>query len=576
MSGDPRTNPNPRVDIPLEGRAAYALDSKLRIAAFAVILITGFFRAWVGRYSISPDGMSYLDLGDAFFHRRWFDAINGLWSPLYAGLVGAALFLVNPSRALEFPVAHAVNFLIYGAAFLCFEFFLRSLSQDLRHGCPGSSDADGWSLSERSLFAIGYAVFLWTSLEVITVWAVSPDLCVAAFVYLIAGLLLRLRHGGSLRLSVILGVVLGLAYLTKAVMFPLGFSAILLGFGVVPRPRRLPYLLAVTLCFLAVCSPWVVALSRVKGRFTFGDAGSLNYSALVSPGGGVINWQGDPPASGTPAHPTRIVHENPPIYEFSSPIGGTYPPSYDPSYWNEGRTWTFDARAQLTVVKQHLLMYAGLLLRDQSGLLVAALALILAGGVATRGALWRNWFLLALCFAALGLYMLVHVEVRYVGAYVAVFWTTMLFGIRLSNAEGQRRMAEYLALAVVVTILLSVADGTVRAIRDGGPYSALDQVTVADNLEQMGLRPGDHIAVVGDGNWSYWARLGKYKIVSTIMSPDAPAFWAEKPEQKEAVYRVFATTGARALVTTQPPPSDAGDGWRQVGVSGYYVRWLPQ
>jgi len=116
--------------------------------------------------------MSYLDLGDAAFHRRWFDSINGLWSPLYAWLLGAAMFVVKPSRAWEFPVAHAVNFLIYVSAFLCFEFLLRTLVQDLRDGRLSNG---GVAFSERALYALGYALFLWTSLDVITVWTLSPD-----------------------------------------------------------------------------------------------------------------------------------------------------------------------------------------------------------------------------------------------------------------------------------------------------------------------------------------------------------------------------------------------------------------
>ncbi len=257
-------------------------------------------------------------------------------------------------------------------------------------------------------------------------------------------------------------------------------------------------------------------------------------------------------------------------------MGGTYPPSYDPSYWNEGRRWTFDLRAQLSVIKEHLLMYAALMLRDQSGLLAAALAFTLAGGIATRKALWRNWPLFTMCFVAMSLYMLVHVELRYVGAYVAVFWMAVLFGVRLTNSGGQRTMAEYVALAVVVTILLSVADGTVRAVRDGGPYSALDQIIVADDLENMGLRAGERVAVLGDGNWSYWAHSCKLKIVSTIMSADAPAFWAETAEQREQVYRLFASTGARAVVTMKPQAADVGAGWQKIGASDYYMRWLSQ
>jgi hypothetical protein len=574
MKTDLQTGENALAEIPREAKTVSSPDSKLRFLALAIVIIVGFVRVWVGRYSISPDGICYLDQGDAFFHGKLSYAINGLWSPLYSWLLGAALFVAKPSRWWEFPVAHLVNFLIYLATLLCFEFFLRSLWQDVRWNLPPIDTPNIQSLSKNSLFAIGYAVFLWTSLELITIWELSPDLAVAAFVYLIAGLLLRLRQDNSFKLYMLLGIVLGLAYLTKAVFFPLGFLFILVGLGLVPRQKYLAYLLLVTACFVAISAPWLVALSRAKGRFDFGDSGRLNYSALVSPGGRLLNWQGEPPGSGVPVHTTRKIHENPPVYEFAAPVGGTYPPSYDPSYWNEGREWTFDARRQLKVIEDHVLTYAELLLRSQSGLLAGALTLVLVRGMATRKSLLRNWPLFALCLAPMALYMLVHVEVRYVGAYLAVFWMAILFSIRLANSDSVRRMAELLAVAVVVTILLSVADGTMHAVRAGGPYSARDQITVADGLKKMGLHAGDHVAILGDGNWAYWARLGKLKIVSTIMSPDTPAFWAETLEQKEEVLRLLADTGAKAVVAAQVPASDAGNGWERIGVTENYVRWL--
>jgi 4-amino-4-deoxy-L-arabinose transferase-like glycosyltransferase len=582
-------------------RVAPFSEAALRFWALAVIVAVGLIRDWVGRYSMDPDGICYLDLGDAFFHRKWFDAVNGYWSPLYAWLLGSAMFVTKPTRQWEFPIVHVVNFIIYLAALAGFEFFLRSLLPGVasaRNEMTHAEDASGASpgaVSRMALLAIGYSLFLWTSLELISIWGVSPDLCVAGFVYVIAGLLLRIRRKGSLLLYLILGAVLGLAYLTKAVMFPLGFAFIAIGFFVVPRGRRLGYVLVTTLAFLGVSAPWLVALSRAKGRFDFGDSGHLNYSTLVSPGGRNLNWQGEPPGSGVPLHTTRQIHTNPPVYEFATPVGGTYPPSYDPSYWGEGRKVTIDVRAQLRVIKEHLLLYAGLLLRDQPGLLAVALALALAGGVATRKGILANWPLFLMAFAGCGLYMLVHVETRFVAAYVSIFWLAILAGIRFDissyatvntgsekagpNAKDPDRrgeLVEYLALAVVATILLSVADGTVRAVQAGGPYSAQDEIAVADRLNQDGLRPGDRVAVVGNGNWFYWARLGRFKIVSAIVGPDEPAFWEETSEQKEEIYRLFAGTGAKVVVTAGPLSAEGGSGWRRIGNTAYYLHALSQ
>jgi NADH:ubiquinone oxidoreductase subunit 6 (subunit J) len=588
---------NPVIEIPFAKKPARFSEARLRYWALAVIVATGLFRVWVGRYSMDPDGMCYLDLGDAFFHRKWFDAVNGYWSPLYSWLLGSAMFLAKPSRQWEFPLVHVVNLVIYLGALAGFEFFLRSLLPQGEPTRAASNETAGTgipALSRVSLLALAYSLFLWTSLELISIWGVSPDLCVAGFVYLIAGLLLRIRAKSSLSLYLFLGVVLGLAYLTKAVMFPLGFAVIGIGLFVVPRARRFRYLLVVGLTFLGVSAPWLVALSRAKGRFDFGDSGRLNYSALVSPGGRNLNWQGEPPGSGVPVHTTRQIHKNPALFEFATPVGGTYPPSYDPSYWDEGRRVTIDLRAQARVIKAHVLIYAGLLLRDQPGLLAVALALILAGGVATRNEILANWPLFLMCFAASGLYMLVHVETRFVGAYVCIFWLAILAGIRLdvsantsmnthtdksisdARPDSRSKLAEYLALAAVVTILLSVADGTVRAVRAGGPYSAQDQIEVADNLIHDGLRPGDRVAVVGDGNWAYWPRLGRFKIVSAIVPPDVQVFWDENQGQKEEVYRLFAGTGAKAVVTAGPLSAEAGSGWQRIGSSAYYVHSLVQ
>lgn len=589
------------VEIPSVKRAAPFSEATLRFWALAVIVATGLVRAWVGRYSMDPDGICYLDLGDAFFHRKWFDAVNGYWSPLYAWLLGWAMFLTKPTRQWEFPVVHVVGFIIYLAVFAGFEFFLRSLlprDPSARKEPAGPEDVSGAStaaFSRVALLALGYSLFLWTSLELIGVWGASPDLCVAGFVYLIAGLLLRIRRKGSLWLYLILGVVLGLAYLTKAVMFPLGFAFMAIGFFCVPPGKRLGYLLITTVGFLGVSAPWLVALSRAKGRFDFGDSGHLNYSALVSPGGRNLNWQGEPPGSGVPVHTTRQIHTNPPVYEFATPVGGTYPPSFDPSYWDEGRRVTIDVRAQMRVIKEHLLLYAGLLLRDQPGLLAVALALALAGGVATRRRIVANWPLFLMAFAACGLYMLVHVETRFVAAYVSIFWLAILAGIRLdtssyasasassdsarsayARSESRSNLVDYMALAAVVTILLSVADGTVRAVREGGPYSAQDQIAVADILTEGGMRPGDRVAVVGDGNWFYWPRLGRFKIVSAIIAVDAPTFWRETPAEKEDVYRLFAGTGAKVLVTAGPLSAEAGSGWRRIGTTAYYEHSLSQ
>jgi len=68
-------------------------------------------------------------------------------------------------------------------------------------------------------------------------------------------------------------------------------------------------------------------LSRSRQRFTFGDVGKLAFAITVDQIPQFF-WQGEK-GSGVPTHPVRQLLAHPHIFEFASPIGGTYPPAFD-------------------------------------------------------------------------------------------------------------------------------------------------------------------------------------------------------------------------------------------------------
>jgi len=195
--------------------------------------------------------------------------------------------------------------------------------------------------------------------------------------------------------------------------------------------------LVMALSFAVVAGPLVAELSRQKHRLTFGDSGRINYAMFVSPGGATRNWQGEPQFGITAVHPTRKLLSDPPVYEFAKPIGGTFPPWYDPSYWEEGRVPVLSLKAQVRVVIGHLLSYAELLLHQQNCLLAAWLALLMVARRNAIAELGKMWPLLLMCCAALGLYMLVHVETRFIGGYVAIFWLTLFSTFRVPSQLGR-------------------------------------------------------------------------------------------------------------------------------------------
>lgn len=66
-------------------------------------------QAWILRYAMISDRVSYLDIGDAYFRRDRKAAINDYWSPLYSWCLGLALYLARPSIWWEFVVVHIVK-----------------------------------------------------------------------------------------------------------------------------------------------------------------------------------------------------------------------------------------------------------------------------------------------------------------------------------------------------------------------------------------------------------------------------------------------------------------------------------
>jgi hypothetical protein len=466
---------------------------RLKQLGILVVLLFGLSRAWIGRFSMDADGISYLDLSDAFRRHDWHGFLNAYWSPLYPMLLEIGRMFLPASKPGELIAAHVVNFFIFVAALGCFEFFYRELRKSTVATVPCQGD-ESVHLPEWALWSVAHALFLWASLDLITVWSVCPDLCVSAFIYMIAGLLLRFRDDPSWKHALALGTVLGASYWAKAVMFPLAFVFMAIAlFSTRSLKLAAKRGLVMALFFAVVAGPLVAALSRQKHRLTFGDSGRINYAEFVSPGGSARNWNGDPQFGITALHPTRKLLSDPPVYEFAEPIGGTFPSWYDPSYWEEGRVPVFSLKAQVRVVIGHLLSYAELLLHQQNCLLAAGLALLMVARRNAIAGLGRMWPLLLMCCAALGLYMLVHVETRFIGGYVAIFWLTLFSSFCGPSHLG--RFSGYLLLAVSGAMLISVVDETARAAREGGPYSAMTNVVLSDRLDAMGLHAGDRIAI---------------------------------------------------------------------------------
>jgi hypothetical protein len=219
------------------------------------------------------------------------------------------------------------------------------------------------------------------------------------------------------------------------------------------------------------------------------------------------------------------------------------------------------------------------MLLDELGLLTGIGIFILWGGAPTRRAIISNWPVIAVALVSMGLYAVVLVRTSYVSASMALLFVAMLAGIRLPRNVQTSPLTKYVAVAVMGSTLFSVAAYLAEtAYVTNTVYSSpmqKDHIKAAEGLRAMGLRAGDWVAVIGEGRDDYWARLGRFKIVAEVLSPDVARmqFWTEPSERRKLAYECLRNSGAKVVVVWAPP-STMDSGWTRVANTNYYAYFL--
>jgi hypothetical protein len=334
--------------------------------------------------------------------------------------------------------------------------------------------------------------------------------------------------------------------------------------------------------FALVAAPWTYALSNAKHRFTFGDAGMLAYGWMVQ-GVPMLHWHAGTPGNGAPLHPDRQVYRHPDTYEFASPISGTYPPSYDYSYWAEGMVVRPAVRTHLLRLAKSLREYWTFFDEQLSGVVAIVVFLWLIG---IRGpSIWKNltqeWKLLIPVLYGFVLYAQVWVDWRYFGAYLTLFWIGLLCALRIPEFDRRRQVTAAAAVAVVVVLGMRICTFSYTKIRQPDPMR--EHWKVASHLSGLQVAPGSPVANIGDSNQAFWARLARLRIVAEIpydvwdpvvRTPDVSdvdIFWAASPDVRAAVMRQLAQTGARVAIAKDVPQGPAGFGWERIAGTPYSV-----
>lgn len=520
---------------------------------WAICIVCAAVQAWANRYAMNPDGISYLDMASQTLKSGPHNLVNAHWSPAYPALISLIFMFLRPSPRSEFQVIHGLNFIIFLIVLGSFTFFFNSWMDARR------ADSSAVIKGESQFIPFGFGMFLWFMLEFVPLTLVTPDLCVAAIVFLIAGVCCRISISGSnWKYFFILGALLGLGYYVKTALFPLSFAVLALLFmrPVLGGRSRIRVIVAAAV-FLAIASPLLVLMSKRVGHASIGEVGRMAWVWCIQ---GAWNeqtgWTGAIQyAHGSLQHPPRVLLENPAVFEFPKFQAVTNPHHYEPPYWFAGEKLQFDVRGGWIAFRQAFRSYAGMCVAFPallSGLFVAMIMGVRLGKMPRpdRTCFWTLLWPMAACL----MYGLVLVSPRYVGAFLVLFWLG-LYGLFWQNLSGNIRIV--IAAVVLGALFVPCTEHLLlHLIYPDQPTFML----AGERLRAAGVDPGARFATVGRIYDDSCVRYIAGHIVAEV--DHAGEFWSLGAEDQAKVKKRLAGIGVRVILAEDRPPGATADGWR--------------
>jgi hypothetical protein len=550
-------------------------------------------------YQVDGDAVAYMDIGDLMRSHQWSAVVNGYWNPLYPAALSIGHTLFHSNRYNELHAYYMVNFGIFLLEMLAVIAFTGALAQlrDLREAAVPEKRRHGFLLDRYALGYLGIGILIVATQRELSLGKVRPDALLLAFLLLAIAALMKYLATNHLRYAALMGVALGLAYLTKsfAFVFTLLCVLALIAFRIFWQRQLVGRVAAsaalVVLCFSAVAGPYIAALSKQKGHFDFGDSGSLNYIWFVS-GTEKMHLEPDMTSSFGSAevhlkHPETRLLKSPPTYSFTPFSYGTYPVWFDASYFNDHIKARMDLRLQIVVIGQSIVRILRYMSNHPEAWIILLILLFAGGRLYPNWRLSENAFWLVptlLGVAALCVYGIVNVEDRYLTAAFFTLLVPVFAAMRVSS-EQTLSARTGAAVAIALFALLAVGESAriigqlrrdqITAQNVAGWYNH-DIFNAAHALNELGVGPGDTVACIGTRacvNDHYWARLAGVRILSEIYVPNPPLspYLAAIPNRDEA-YEAVRSEGGKVLVGFfETGSSPASDGWRELNGTPYYV-----
>ncbi len=303
-------------------------------------------------------------------------------------------------------------------------------------------------------------------------------------------------------------------------MFPIGLLLMAFAFG---RKIWISFL-----TFGVIVLPLVFAISRDVGHPSISETGRLNYSWSVNDLPDEWWLTGQPARFGTPEHTPRKLMQQPLLIEFASPVPGTYPIHFDPSYWFAGLRTTFDVK-------------------KTGGILIGGfiLLVVLSRIRATPIFLW--------CVSAILMYSLVVIEKRYIGSFL------VLLGVLIYSRFLKEHVPNWATVAFAVA---AVAVALLHDLHVGLGTGIDESQRLAAALARAGLHSGDRLAAMRKPYNCYFVRLAGMRVVAMI--PSEQEYRAMTADQRRELSNQLRGIDVKALLVPvqaeseddEDPPKD--------------------
>lgn len=570
------------------------------IFCVAVALFT-FGYALYDTYQIDGDAVAYMDIGDLIRSHHWAGVINGYWNPLYPAALALGHTLFHATRYTELRAYYFVNFGIFLLEMLA----IVALADAIMALRKSLHAEDGRFILDRyALRYLGVALLVIASQRELSLGKVRPDALLQAFLFFAIAALLRYLSSAAPAYAALMGVVLGLAYLTKsfAFLFTLLCILALIGFGWLWKRASLPRLIVagvLAFCgFVIVAGPYIAALSRQKGHFDFGDSGALNYAWYVghTEKMHLQPYQTDKfgAADVHLKHPEKELLHSPLIVSYKQLPYGTYPDWFDTTFWNDSIKPHEKLRDELPrMARNVVLVFRYLTNHPEAWLLLGFLILLGASMQMRRGVSALHLFWLApilLGVLVWAIYGMVNVEERYVTAGYLMIILPLFAALEYRRGERSSLIVPVASAVIVFMAILATGESmrTVAELRrqlsirglPGGWYDP-EIYQTAKTLNALGVEPGDSIACIGARAClydHYWARLAGVRILTEVYDPDMDVypFLASLPDRSQ-VYDVVRRQGAKVLVGYFSRNGDMNGidpvsaGWHELGDTPFWV-----